>query len=244
MKQTVFSLLILSVIALAGCGEQQRQKEQPQGSDIELDTHEKRLSYATAYDFHKQVMGNGLPLDMDVFLMGLKDAFGDAKPRMTEAEMNADIKVFVEDMESRRPKFTIEKSEDFDRVVSQAAFMSAHMQKSGVTTLPNGLQLEVLRDADGPRPTQSDMVRVKYRGTLWDGTEFDASDPEGSSVFPVSGVIKGWSEALKMMPVGAKWQLVIPPDLAYGDAGYGDKIPGKAVLIFDIELLEILGKTN
>jgi FKBP-type peptidyl-prolyl cis-trans isomerase FklB len=120
------------------------------------------------------------------------------------------------------------------------AFLAANKGKDGVVTLPSGLQYKILKQGNGPKPTANDTVECNYRGTLIDGKEFDASSKHGGPAsFPVGGVIKGWTEALQLMPVGSKWQLFVPADLAYGDRGAGADIGPDATLIFEVELLSI-----
>ena len=121
-----------------------------------------------------------------------------------------------------------------------AAFLAANKKKDGVITLPSGLQYKILKLGDGPKPTKEQTVTCNYRGTLINGEEFDNSNKRGKPAeFPVSGVIKGWIEALQLMPVGSKWQLFVPSDLAYGPKGAGQMIGPDATLIFEIELLSI-----
>ena len=123
------------------------------------------------------------------------------------------------------------------------AFLAANKTKPGVVTLPSGLQYKILTTGTGPKPTATDSVVCNYRGTLIDGTEFDSSYKRGQpATFPVNGVIKGWTEALQLMPVGSKWQLFVPPDLAYGTRGAGNEIPPNSTLIFEVELQSIQAK--
>ena len=120
------------------------------------------------------------------------------------------------------------------------AFLAANKSKPGVVTLPSGLQYKILTAGAGPKPTAADSVVCNYRGTLINGTEFDSSYKRGQpATFPVSGVIKGWTEALQLMPVGSKWQLFVPPDLAYGARGAGSEIGPNSTLIFEVELMSI-----
>ena len=124
-----------------------------------------------------------------------------------------------------------------------AKFLEENKKRPGVVTLPSGLQYEIITKGTGPIPKSTDTVKANYAGTLIDGTEFDNSYKRGAPItIPVTGVIRGWVEALEMMPVGSKWKLFIPSDLGYGDRGAGGAIPGGAALIFDIELLEIVNK--
>jgi FKBP-type peptidyl-prolyl cis-trans isomerase FklB len=123
------------------------------------------------------------------------------------------------------------------------AFLAANKTKQGIVTLPSGLQYTILKEGTGPKPTASDSVVCNYRGTLINGTEFDSSYKGGQPLtFPVGGVIKGWTEALQLMPVGSKWQLFIPSQLAYGERGAGADIGPNATLIFEVELLSIQAK--
>jgi FKBP-type peptidyl-prolyl cis-trans isomerase FklB len=125
------------------------------------------------------------------------------------------------------------------------AFLAANKSKDGVVTLPSGLQYKILTQGTGPKPAASDSVVCNYRGTLLDGTEFDSSYKRGEpATFPVSGVIKGWTEALQLMPVGSKWQLFVPSDLAYGDRAPGPEIGPGSTLIFEVELLSIQDKSQ
>jgi FKBP-type peptidyl-prolyl cis-trans isomerase FklB len=120
------------------------------------------------------------------------------------------------------------------------AFLEANKTKEGVKVLPSGLQYKVLKEGTGPKPSAADTVVCNYRGTLIDGKEFDSSYKRGEpATFPVNGVIKGWTEALQLMPVGSKWQLFLPADLAYGDRGAGADIGPGATLIFEVELMSI-----
>ena len=123
------------------------------------------------------------------------------------------------------------------------AYLKANGARKGVVVLPSGLQYEILKAGTGRKPKSDDVVECDYRGTLLDGTEFDSSYARGKpATFPVQGVIKGWSEALQLMPEGSKWKLVIPPELAYGDEGRGDGIQPSATLVFEVELHDIQAK--
>jgi FKBP-type peptidyl-prolyl cis-trans isomerase len=184
---------------------------------------------------------------MDAFLLGLHDAFNESEPRMSLAEMNASIQTFMAELNYRQEleiqKARMERygSADLQQTTTQYKFLASHMKKSGVVTVQSGLQYELIRPGYGERPKRSDWVKVHFKGTLIDGTEYDSSYSKGEpSIFPVSQLVSGWSEAIQMMQVGGRWRLVIPPNLAYGEHGDGDKIPPNAVLIIDMELIGIV----
>ena len=123
------------------------------------------------------------------------------------------------------------------------AFLASNKAKAGVVALPSGLQYKIIKEGAGPKPTAADSVVCNYRGTLLDNTEFDSSYKRGEpATFPVGQVIKGWTEALQLMPVGSKWQLFVPSELAYGEHGAGADIGPNATLVFEVELLSIAGK--
>jgi FKBP-type peptidyl-prolyl cis-trans isomerase len=171
-----------------------------------------------------------LPVDPAIVARGLKDAMA-GKTAMTADEMKAALQEMMQ-AQSHAVGGSNRKAGE--------AFLAANKNKAGVKVLPDGLQYKILKAGNGPKPTANDTVTVNYRGTLIDGKEFDSSYRGGKPVsFPVSGVIKGWTEALQMMPVGSKWQLFIPADLAYGDRGSGQDIAPGSTLIFEVELLSI-----
>ena len=192
-----------------------------------------------AESFKKQ----SVPYDPAVLARGLKDGLVGGKTLLTEEEAQAAIKVVQEEvgkqqMEKMQAAGAANKKEG-------DAFLAANKGKEGVVTLPSGLQYKILKEGTGPKPTATDTVVCNYRGTLINGTEFDSSYKRGQpATFPVSGVIKGWTEALQLMPVGSKWQLFIPSDLAYGDRGAGADIGPDSTLIFEVELVSIQEKSK
>ena len=160
---------------------------------------------------------------------------------MTEAEAQAVLTQLQADMRKKQEEKTQQAGEANQK--EGEAFLAANKAKPGVVTLPSGLQYKILKEGTGPKPTATDSVVCNYQGTLINGTEFDSSYKRGEpATFPVNGVIKGWTEALQLMPVGSKWQLFIPPDLAYGARGAGADIGPNATLIFEVELLSIKSK--
>jgi FKBP-type peptidyl-prolyl cis-trans isomerase FklB len=168
----------------------------------------------------------------------VKKAFNDVfnKKILTISEEEANMNIQKKLQEFMANKINADKE-------AGTKFLEDNKKRPGVITLPSGLQYEILTKGTGPIPKATDTVKANYLGTLIDGKEFDNSYKRGEPItIPVTGVIKGWVEALEMMPVGSKWRLFIPSDLGYGDRGAGGVIPGGAALIFDIELLEIVSK--
>ena len=206
-----------------------------------LKTKTEKFSYALGMDIGAQVGSSlkkqSVEVDWNLTSQGLKDVMSGGKTRLTQEEAKAVLdevqaEVRKEQQEKMQQAAATNKAEG-------EKFLAANKTKEGVVTLPSGLQYKILKKGDGPKPTASDTVSCNYRGTLIDGKEFDSSYKRGQAAsFPVSGVIKGWTEALQLMPVGSKWELYIPSDLAYGDRGNGPIGPGEA-LIFEIELLGI-----
>src|ERR1700747_3152111 len=146
----------------------------------------------------------------------------------------------------QKQKEAVSKKQEEMKVVAEKnkadgkKFLDDNAKKPGVKTTNSGLQYKVIKEGTGDKPGDSDIVETNYRGTTIDGKEFDSSAKHGSSfTLPVNGVIKGWAEALKLMPVGSKWEIYVPSELAYGDEGYGDDIPPGSTLVFDLELLDI-----
>lgn len=183
-----------------------------------------------------------VPFDSAIFIRGMRDGFAGGKTLLTDDEAQAVMTEMQKQMHEQQ-QAKMAQAAEADKKEGDA-FLAANKDKEGVVTLPSGLQYKILTAGTGPKPTTSDSVVCNYRGTLINGTEFDSSYKRGQpATFPVTGVIKGWTEALQLMPVGSKWQLFIPPDLAYGDRGAGADIGPGSTLIFEIELLSIADKS-
>lgn len=162
----------------------------------------------------------------------LNDAMKGQKTLLTEEQMNMSITNYLQQLKKEKAAVARQAGE---------AFLAANKTKPGVVTLPSGLQYMIIKEGSGPKPVLTDKVKCHYHGTLIDGTPFDSSIDRGQPIdFPVNGVIKGWIEALQLMPVGSKWKLFIPADLAYGDQQAGAHIVPGSTLIFDVELLDIV----
>jgi FKBP-type peptidyl-prolyl cis-trans isomerase FklB len=205
-----------------------------------LKTQKEKASYALGMKIGGDLRRQGVNVAVDPAVVGrgLRDALGGSKTLLTEDEERAALTQLQtqvrgqQEAKAHEAGGTARKEGD--------AFLAVNKGKEGVTALPDGLQYKVLTPGSGPKPTANDTVTVNYRGTLLNGKEFDSSYKRGQpATFPVGGVIKGWTEALQLMPVGSKWQLFIPADLAYGDRGAGGDIGPGETLIFEVELLSI-----
>jgi len=213
-----------------------------------LKTAKQKRSYAIGADIGKKVGGQlkaqSVELDPALVARGIRDALSGAKPAMTDEEVRATLTELRTQLQQKQAAVAQEAGAKSRQ--EGETFLAANKGKEGVVTLPSGLQYKILKTGDGKKPLATDTVQCNYRGTLIDGTEFDSSAKHGGvpATFPVNGVIKGWTEALQLMPVGSKWQLFIPSDLAYGDRGAGGSIGPGATLIFEVELVSIQEKAE
>jgi FKBP-type peptidyl-prolyl cis-trans isomerase len=189
-------------------------------------------------DLAAQLKANGVDIDPAVFAKGMQDLLAGGRTLITDAEAKALIAELQKTMITKR---LAEAKVIGDKNKAEGEkFLAANKAKEGVVTLPSGLQYKVLTAGTGPKPTPEQTVVCNYKGTLIDGKEFDSSYKRGQpATFPVKGVIKGWTEVLQLMPVGSKWQVVVPPDLAYGERGAGADVGPNATLIFEIELISV-----
>lgn len=197
-----------------------------------------KASYSIGVNIGSGIKANALDLNTDALMAGVQDGISGAKPQLTDKEREETLMAFEQDMmkkETERLKELAEKNKK-----EGTAFLAANKAKEGVKTLPSGLQYKVLAEGNGAQPKPTDQITVNYRGTLLDGTEFDNSYKRGEpATLQLNGVIKAWSEALPLMKTGAKWQLFVPADLAYGEKGAGRAIGPNSTLIFEVELLSI-----
>lgn len=204
-------------------------------------TQKDKVSYALGMNIAASLHRQPIEINPDVLAQGLKDGLSGAKTQMTEEEARATLVQLQAEMQSKQEEKMRLATENNKK--EGETFLAANKTKEGVVALPSGLQYKILKAGTGPKPTAADTVVCNYRGTLINGTEFDSSYKRGEpATFPVSGVIKGWTEALQLMPVGSKWQLFIPSDMAYGTRGAGGDIGPNATLIFEVELLSIQSK--
>lgn len=204
-------------------------------------TDKEKASYAIGQNIGTSLKRDQLDVDPNIVSQGLKDAMSGAPSKISEADSQEAMGKLRSAVMAKKQAESAQAGEANKKAGDQ--FQAANKAKPGVVTLPSGLQYKVVKEGTGPKPKATDMVTVNYRGTLIDGTEFDSSEKHGeSATLGVNQVIKGWTEALQLMPVGSKWQLVIPPDLAYGPNGAGNVIGPNSTLVFDIELLSIKGQ--
>ncbi len=203
-----------------------------------LKTDTDKASYAIGMDIGKTFKKQGVDINPDVLLQGLKASLGGGATLLTEAEAKEALVKLNQVMSGKHE--TLMKEQAAKNQTEGDAFLAANKLKEGVRTLPSGLQYKVISAGNGKLPKITDTVKTNYRGTLLDGTEFDSSYKRNQpATFPVNRVIPGWTEALQLMPVGSKWQLYVPSNLAYGEHGAGGVIGPNATLIFEIELLGI-----
>lgn len=203
-----------------------------------LKTEKEKLSYAIGMNIGQSMKKDSLDIDPAILARAVKDALTGAKPAMTEEQARVTMNVFRAEM-MKKQQAEAQKAGDANKQAGEK-FLAENKTKAGVVTLPSGLQYKIIKEGDGPKPTASDTVVTNYRGTLINGTEFDSSYKRNEpATFPVGQVIKGWTEALQLMPVGSKWQLFIPSNLAYGERSPGGEIGPNSTLVFDIELLSI-----
>ena len=208
---------------------------------VTLTTQKDKISYAIGMNIGQSMKKDSLDIDPNIVARGLKDAMAGGKLLMTDDEVKAVMTEFRTEMMKKKEAEAQHMSEA-NKLAGQQ-FLAANKTKEGVVTLPSGLQYKIIKQGDGPKPTAGDTVVTNYRGTLLDGTEFDSSYKSGQpATFPVGQVIKGWTEALQLMPVGSKWQLFIPSDLAYGERSPGAEIGPNSTLIFELDLLSIQEK--
>lgn len=204
-------------------------------SEVQLSTDETRVSYGIGRQLGGQLRDNPPPgVSLEAILVGLTDAFRGHDSRVSEEELNASFKVIRDIMQA-------EQQAKAEAAAGEGkAYLAENAKRAEITTTASGLQYEVLTTGEGTKPAGDSTVRVHYHGTLTDGTVFDSSYNRGEPAeFPVNGVIAGWTEALQLMPAGSKWRVHVPSELAYGAQGVGS-IPPHSVLVFDVELLEVL----
>ncbi len=218
--------LLISVIVMDSCNAQDKKK-----SDTNIKSQLDSVSYGLGVSIGANLKQNALDsINVDMMAKGMKDFFAN-KNNMTSEQADVAIRGYISAKEKAKGEGNAKAGE---------TFLAENKKKPGVQTTVSGLQYQIIKEGTGPKPTLNDMVTTHYHGTLIDGTVFDSSVERGQPAsFPVSGVIPGWTEALQLMPVGSKWKLFVPGNLAYGERGAGGKIGPNSALIFEVELLSI-----
>jgi FKBP-type peptidyl-prolyl cis-trans isomerase len=203
-------------------------------NNAQLKTQKDSMSYAVGRDIVRNLKRQSIEINPDALYRGIMDMYTGAQGPLTDSQS---LLISAALRKQMMAKHAEERSLQVDKNRKDgAAFLETNRKNKEVVCLPSGLQYTVLKTGTGPKPGNGQMVTLDYRGTLIDGTEFERND---TGKFSMDGVIKGWAEALKLMPVGSKWRLFIPADLAYGERGAGQSVPPGAALIFDVELLHI-----
>ena len=227
MKKTLLAMAVATSVAVM-----------PFAHAADLDTEEQKVSYSLGVILGQKLSQDMQEMDLDAFQAGLKSVYDGEEPAMSQEEIGMTMQAFqTKKMEEQRK--AVEELAETNKKAGEA-FMAENAKKDNVTTTESGLQYEELVAGTGEQPKAEDTVKVHYRGTLIDGTEFDSSYSRNEPVsFPLNGVIPGWTEGLQLMKEGGKAKLVIPSDLAYGPGGMGNAIGPNSTLVFEVELLEV-----
>ena len=202
-----------------------------------IKTDKDRLSYSIGASIGKNLKNESAEIDLNVMIEGIKGGLAGDKGLLSEKE----IREVMNDYQTQMRKRAAAKKQLAlgDNKKMGDAYLAQYKAQKGVLELPNGVLYKIIKEGTGKKPMESDMVEVNYRGTLINGTEFDATEPGRPANLKITSLIAGWKQALTMMPTGSKWQIVIPSELAYGERGVGSDIGPNEVLVFDVELLVI-----
>lgn len=203
----------------------------------ELKTDKEKLSYAIGASVAKNFKKQATDVDLDMFIQGLKNGLSGEKLRLSEKELHKVMNKYQGEV--RQNALLSKRLALEDNKKKGSEFLAENKTKPGIVVLPSGVQYKIIKAGNGKKPMDSDIVKVNYRGTLLDGTEFDATETGQPVDVKLSALIAGWKEALKLMPVGSQWQIFIPSQLAYGERGVGSDIGPNETLIFEVELLAI-----
>ena len=232
-----FNKLQLSFILGVAFLSQQVIAETQTSAIAGFKSNEEAISYAVGASVGRNFKKDGFAINQDISVQGLNDALNSTKLKMTEKEFKSVLSGFQ--VEMRRKMAANQSERNNKNKIKAHEFLTENGKKADVVTLASGVEYKVIKAGDGNKPIDSDIVEVNYRGTLLDGTEFDASAPGKPANLKLAQLILGWKEAIKLMPVGSKWQLFIPAKSAYGERGVGNDIGPSEMLIFDVELVSI-----
>lgn len=237
-KIKVLPIALAVSLALVGCGEASKPKAGASvAAAVALESEIQKVSYIMGTNIGGQIKGEAFEVDIPSLTLGLSDAVAGNEPKLSEDEVKAVIEAFQAKMMAEQEASAKLVAET--NIKEGEAFLAANAKKDGVVVLESGLQYKILTAGTGAIPMSENTVEVHYKGTLLDGTEFDSSFKRGvPAQFGVTQVIPGWVEALQLMKEGAKWELYVPADLAYGPGGTGGLIGPNQTLIFEVELLK------
>ncbi|MBW8684000.1 FKBP-type peptidyl-prolyl cis-trans isomerase [Chitinophaga rhizophila] len=238
MIRKALLLGVLGVATLPGYAQKKKKSKKDKEAPVAvapaplLQTKLDTISYAIGLEFGSMLKTQGLDsVKTAALTQALQDALNNGTPLITKEQGNMSVSEYLQQLKAEK----MQKNK-----VAGEQFLAENKTKPGIVTLPSGLQYQIITEGTGPKPTLNSKVKTHYHGTLIDGTVFDSSVERGQPIsFPVSGVIKGWTEALQLMPVGSKWKLFIPSDLAYGERQAGPKIGPNSALVFEVELIAI-----
>lgn len=237
MKKKVYVMVVAAAMLLAIPAY--AAEEKPAQEPVKLENETQKISYTIGVQTGQGLKAGGIEIDLDMFMRGIQDVLADREPVLSATEMRQ----VMMDLQQRMMAKMQEQSAN--NLADGEAFLDENKNKPGVKVLPSGLQYKVLKEGAGRSPNATDTVKAHYRGTLLDGTEFDSSYKRNEPTeFAVNRLIPGWTEALQLMKEGSKWELYIPPNLAYGQRGAPPRIPPNSALIFEMELLEIVKKVE
>lgn len=247
-KRIIVAALLISSAVFAQDNKPSASPSENPAAGSAFKNDKDKVSYSIGVDIGRTLQRLQLDLNQDALKQGISDILGNKPTALSDQELQQTLQAFQQQMMQKQQATIAKKQEEMKSTAEKnkadgKKFLDENAKKTGVKTLPSGLQYKVVKEGTGEKPKDSDVVETNYRGTLIDGKEFDSSEKNGGPVsFPVSGVIKGWTEALKLMPVGSKWEIYIPSELAYGDEGAGEDIAPGSTLVFQVELLKIKEK--
>lgn len=228
------NILVMSVAGMLLMSLQGQAEDQSP-----LKTQRDKVSYGIGVDMIRNFKKQGIDVDLDLVIKGMRDGSAGAKLLISDAEMIKNLADYQKELAGKQEQLKQLAAEKNKK--DGTAYLAVNKKKEGVVTLPSGLQYKIIRAGTGIKPTETDAVTCRYRGTLLDGTEFDNSESMGYPVtfYVKDSVIAGWKEALKLMPSGSKWQVFVPPQLGFGEKGAGRDIGPNATLIYEIELIAV-----
>lgn len=236
--KTILPLLIAVIAVQVFAADKTDKSDKSTPKPAALKDDKDKAGYSIGVDIGKGLKQDGLDINLDALIAGLRDAYNGSPTQLTPEQQQEALTNLKKALVAKR---ATEQAQAGEKAKKEGEdFLAANKSKDGVKTLPDGLQYKVLTDGKGGQPKADSQVTVNYKGSLIDGTEFDSSYKRGEpTTFGVNQVIKGWGEALPLMKIGSKWQIFIPSDLAYGETGIPGTIPPNSVLVFEVELLDV-----